>query len=99
MGGTRDSAANSPANLIALCGSGTTGCHGWVESHREQARADGYLVPRGSDPQKVPVRDLAGREWTLDDMGAKTRPLPGLGYHGPVTTPPVTPDMPREDTT
>ena len=28
MGGTNDPSINSPANLIVLCGSGTTGCHG-----------------------------------------------------------------------
>lgn len=26
-----------PANLIRLCGSGTTGCHGWVHAHPYEA--------------------------------------------------------------
>ena len=47
MGGSRDGWEDSPANLVVLCGSGTTGCHGWVESHRAEARELGYLVPRG----------------------------------------------------
>lgn len=46
MGGTRDPEANSPESLVLLCGSGTTGCHGWVESHRAEARAEGWLVNR-----------------------------------------------------
>jgi hypothetical protein len=33
-----------PANLILLCGSGTTGCHGWVHEHPEAARAAGWIV-------------------------------------------------------
>ncbi|WP_431728640.1 hypothetical protein [Verrucosispora sp. TAA-831] len=28
---------NTPPNLIVLCGSATTGCHGWVESRRAAA--------------------------------------------------------------
>lgn len=44
-GGTRIAWVNLPANCIVLCGSGTTGCHGWVESHRAAALELGYLVP------------------------------------------------------
>lgn len=44
-GGTSVAWVNNAANLIILCGSGTTGCHGWVESHRADARASGFLVP------------------------------------------------------
>lgn len=32
-------------NLHTLCGSGTTGCHGWVESHPEQAIEEGWRIP------------------------------------------------------
>lgn len=52
--------ANSPANLIVLCGSGTTGCHGWVEAHPTAAAILGYRVPRGTDPATVPVLDVTG---------------------------------------
>ena len=44
-GGTSLAWVGAAANLIVLCGSGTTGCHGWIESHRADARADGHLVP------------------------------------------------------
>jgi hypothetical protein len=35
---------HSVANLILLCGSGTTGCHGWAHAHPREARAAGYIV-------------------------------------------------------
>lgn len=44
-GGTSLAWVNEAANLVILCGSGTTGCHGWVEKNRRQARALGFLVP------------------------------------------------------
>ena len=43
------------SNLIWLCGSGTTGCHGWVHEHPELAFEHGYLVHAWQDPRKVPV--------------------------------------------
>lgn len=45
IGGTILAWVMAAANLIILCGSGTTGCHGWVESNRREARALGFLVP------------------------------------------------------
>lgn len=74
MGGTRDPLSASPANLVTLCGSGTTGCHGWVESHRDQAVSEGWIVLRGTDPSTVPVR-INGYLWVLGHDGAK-RPIP-----------------------
>lgn len=47
--------ADTPANLITLCGTGTTGCHGWIESWRDAAGDAGWLVPRGADPAGVAV--------------------------------------------
>lgn len=55
MGGTRSRVSDSPANLVTLCGSGTTGCHGWVESHRAEARLYGWAVSRWQDPTVVPM--------------------------------------------
>lgn len=69
MGGSRQSHLNKPSNLLFLCGSGTTGCHGWVESNRLQAVNDGFIVPRYGVPATTPVRYL-GRDWViLDDEG------------------------------
>lgn len=55
MGGTRRSDANEPQNLILLCGSATTGCHGWVESNRQAALSNGWAVKSNSDPMQAPV--------------------------------------------
>lgn len=55
MGGSSRPELNTPANLILLCGSGTTGCHGRIESNREQAYAEGLLLHDGADPAAVPV--------------------------------------------
>lgn len=54
---------NAAVNLILLCGSGVSGCHGWVEKHRTAAYRLGYLVPTGIDPADVPVT-VAGRGWS-----------------------------------
>lgn len=55
MGGSRDAATNTAANLLLLCGSGTTGCHGTVESDRTAALEHGWLVAQGQDPATTPV--------------------------------------------
>ena len=60
MGGTRDPETNSPANLVLLCGSGTTGCHGWIESHRAEAMAAGWLVSKWADPSTTPIKTSRG---------------------------------------
>lgn len=67
MGGTRSAWINEPPNLLLLCGSGTTGCHGWVESHRDDARRDGFLVAAWEAVETVPFRDLNGDWWLLPD--------------------------------
>ena len=41
---------HSPANIVILCGSGTTGCHGWVHQHVAEAERLGLIVPVGLDP-------------------------------------------------
>jgi hypothetical protein len=55
MGGSHDQSLNLMSNLMALCGSGTTGCHGWIESHRQKSMENGWLVLRGVDASTVPV--------------------------------------------
>lgn len=55
MGGSKRAELNTPANLIVICGSGTTGCHGRIESNRTEAYADGLLLHDGQDPAAVPV--------------------------------------------
>lgn len=53
MGGTRWHGASLPSNLLLACGSGTTGCHGVLESHRAGAVAAGWLVLSRTDPATV----------------------------------------------
>lgn len=44
-----------PSNLQLLCGSGTTGCHGWVTTHPKAALEQGWLVPGWADPLDYPA--------------------------------------------
>ena len=71
-----DRSDNRASNLVAMCGSGTTGCHGWAESHRKDAREVwGWEVSkhRRQDTTTVPVwyeNHPLGRGWFLlrDDL-------------------------------
>ncbi len=53
LGGSRH--LHTMANLVTLCGTGTTGCHGEVEADRPTSRAFGWLVPNGVTPEQWPV--------------------------------------------
>lgn len=46
---------NSPGNLLLLCGSGITGCHGRVESRRTEAYLAGWLVHSFQESTAIPV--------------------------------------------
>lgn len=71
MGGSSDPRINQPSNLITLCGSGTTGDHGWVEAHPDLAKAVGLACPRWADPTGWGVWTRRG--WLfLDNDGAVT---------------------------
>lgn len=73
MGGSKNEELHKAANLIALCGSGTSGCHGWVESNREEARTFGYLIVKVESAEQIPFKDLNGDWWTIDNNGQKTQ--------------------------
>jgi len=73
MGGTRNELIHAPANLILLCGSGTSGCHGWVESNRDEARKFGYLLYRIDSAVEIPFIDNNKNGWLLDNLGQKER--------------------------
>lgn len=74
MGGTKDPAANSPSNLVLLCGSATTpdGCHTSVEKFRQAAITTGWIVTRTADPAKVPIKSPSGRWYLLNGDGTVT---------------------------
>ena len=68
MGGTSDPRIGNVANCLILCGSGATGCHGWVESLRAIAEDFGYLIrgdSRIKTPAGTPVRRMDGTLWLL----------------------------------
>lgn len=64
MGGAKHRPmAHTPANLIAVDGCGTTGCHGYIETHRAEALEKGWLVSKHSDPATTPVLVDHGSRW------------------------------------
>lgn len=68
---------DTPANMLALCGSGTTGCHGWVTCHPKDAYANGWSIRANNDPEEVPVlvRSNVGTRnmWALhNNQGERT---------------------------
>ena len=68
MGGSKDPVTNSLENLIVLCGSAVTGCHGAVEVNRESGRRFGYAVPQWRDPAVVLVQHWQlGWAWPTPD--------------------------------
>ncbi len=66
MGGSRQADTNLPANLLLVDGTGTTGCHGRIESAPELARHYGYRINQTDDPTTVPVW-IARLGWVLLD--------------------------------
>ncbi|WP_279106188.1 HNH endonuclease [Mobiluncus curtisii] len=64
MGGSNSPDINISPNLIVLCGTGTSGCHGWVESHREQAYKEGLLIHSGiGNPILTPAFSEYRKSW------------------------------------
>ena len=64
----------SAANCLILCGSGTTGCHGWVEKNRALALEMGLLISRLGvgdefDPDRVRVQRRDKTWWLLTRSG------------------------------
>lgn len=73
MGGSTAAGIHAPANLLDLCGSGTTGCHGHLESHRSEALEHGWLLHAGADPATVPAL-IRGRRVLLTAAGGYLEP-------------------------
>lgn len=64
------------SNGVLLCGSGTTGCHGWAHANPEAARALGFAVGTDEDPRQVPIHHAIHGWVYLDDFGGFTREEP-----------------------
>jgi hypothetical protein len=60
IGGSSDPVTSSVSNVLVICGSGTTGCHGRVEQYRQIAMQAGWLVRQGQDPATTPVQIFVG---------------------------------------
>ena len=60
---------HQPGNLILLCGTGTTGCHGYVHAHPAESYDNGWLVHIDGNPLTQPVRDKFHGRILLDDTG------------------------------
>jgi len=52
------------SNLQVIGGTGTTGCHGFITSHPEEATAEGWAVPGWAVPADWPAR-----RWVRGDAG------------------------------
>ncbi|TFD16202.1 hypothetical protein E3T26_04790 [Cryobacterium sp. TMT1-21] len=58
------------SNGVLLCGSGTTGCHGWCHANPVSARMVGLVLLANDNPLLVPVRHAVyGGDVWLDDAG------------------------------
>jgi len=66
---------NVLSNLISLCGSGTTGCHGWAHAHITEATNLGLIVASWADPAETPVRTWHGLVLLTDDPANRVRRL------------------------
>ena len=74
MGGSKQPWVNLPSNLVVACGTGTTGCHSWIETNRETAYETGWLVRRHGNvrPVHIPVFHAThGLVWLTDDGRAE----------------------------
>jgi hypothetical protein len=83
-GGSRRPAINSPVNLITVCGSGVSLCHGKITRNVDRilAIAKGWVVlvngtPECTDPALIPVQVAwLGKRWaTPDGRWSETAPV------------------------
>lgn len=69
-GGTQDARSIDLRNLVLLCGSGVSGCHGHIESHRAEAYETRWLLRSYYDlPQ--PILRPDGARLLLTAEGAR----------------------------
>lgn len=70
VGGSTDPRINDLRNLIQLCGSGITGCHGFVHSHPKMSWEHGWII-RSFDELDRPMRSMYGSRIVLTEDGER----------------------------
>lgn len=45
----------TPVNIVAVCGHGTAGCHGWIEHNPNAAAEEGFHVRPWQIPEDTPI--------------------------------------------
>jgi 5-methylcytosine-specific restriction protein A len=71
MGGSKRSETGAPVNALYLCRE----CHAWVESLRDHALRNGWLVRQSHDPALTPV-NYRGTFSTLTNEGMVNSVMP-----------------------
>lgn len=79
-------------NGISLCGSGTTGCHGWVHANPAESRDCGWMVSSWDDPAEIPWitwqdLDVTPAEHGEDGPHGSETPQPTRGWDVPASRP------------
>lgn len=54
-------------NCVMVHGSGTTGCHGWIESNPDAAEIEGFHCRPWQDPAAIPVLYRGSMAFLTDD--------------------------------
>ncbi|WP_331907427.1 hypothetical protein [Streptomyces sp.] len=74
-GGSRNPAINLPSNLLLVCGTPTTGCHGWIGAWPAEAMRLGFSVSTNGNfpPSAKPVEHALYGWVLLNDEGGWTR--------------------------
>lgn len=67
MGGNRRPEISLPSNGLPLCGSGTSGCHGWTERHPIPGALLGWRLEPGQDGTAPFWTRFGWRRWWSDD--------------------------------
>lgn len=63
-GGSKLAHLGQPPNLLVMCGSGVTQCHGKAEANPEWAYERGLALRTGWDPEQTPYQDIHD-QWRL----------------------------------
>jgi hypothetical protein len=81
MGGNRDPLIAAAPNGLPLCGSGTTGCHGWTERHPVLAELLGWRLVGMQDALDAPFWTRFGwRIWLATRMNPDSPDFYTVGY-------------------